>query len=39
MTYREYYWRKTREQAYYAWYVFWNGVILNRGHHSTWNKK
>jgi hypothetical protein len=38
MTYRAHYWRKTREQAYYTWYVFWYGVVLNRGHHSNWRK-
>jgi hypothetical protein len=39
MTYRSHYWRKTKEQLYYTWYVFWHGVIRNKGHHSNWRKK
>lgn len=38
MTYRQYYWKKAKEQAYYTWYVLWNGVIRNKGHHSQWRK-
>ena len=39
MSYRDYYWRKTKEQLNICWILFWNGVVRNKGHHSDWNKK
>lgn len=38
MSYRKYYWNKFKEQLYYTWYVLWNGVICNKGHHSSWGR-
>lgn len=38
MTYRKYYWQKTKEQVNICWILFWNGVVMNRGHHSKWTK-
>lgn len=38
MTYRQYYWKKVKENIHITWVLFWNGVALNKGHHSTWRK-
>lgn len=38
MTYRKYYWTNAKRQIEVALEMIWFGVILNRGHHSTWKR-
>lgn len=38
MAYREYYWKKFKDQFWLACKILWHGVILNQGHHSNWGK-
>jgi hypothetical protein len=38
MTYRKYYWREATRQISVALEIIWYGVVLNRGHHSSWKK-
>lgn len=33
---RSYYWKAAKTQLALAWHLFWNGVAMNRGHHSEW---
>ena len=37
--YRKYYWQNAKSQISVALTMIWNGVILNKGHHSQWKKK
>lgn len=39
MTYRKYYWDHAKRQISVALEMIWFGVILDRGHHSTWKNK
>ena len=38
-TYRRYYLQQATRQIRVALTMIWYGVIMNKGHHSTWNKK
>lgn len=38
MTYRKYYWTHAKRQISVALEMIWYGVILDRGHHSSWKK-
>lgn len=38
-TYRTYYWSQATRQIRVALNMIWNGVILNKGHHSQWIRK
>lgn len=38
-TYRKYYLKQAIHQLSIAFTLFWNGVVLNRGHHSKWSEK
>lgn len=36
MSYRNFYWKKVKEQLNICWILFWYGVVLDRGHHTEW---
>lgn len=38
-SYRQYYFDQAVKQLNMALTILWNGVIMNKGHHSHWNKK
>jgi hypothetical protein len=38
-SYRQYYWEQAIRQIKVALTMIWNGVIMNKGHHSQWRKK
>ena len=38
-SYRSFYLEAATKQIGVALTMLWNGVILNKGHHSKWNKK
>jgi hypothetical protein len=38
-TYRRYYLQQATRQIRVALTMIWHGVIMNKGHHSEWNKK
>lgn len=38
-TYRQFYWQKTKEQLALCWQLFWNGVVMDKGHHVDWQRK
>jgi len=35
---RKYYLKAAKTQLALAWTLFWNGFVMNRGHHSNWGK-
>ena len=39
MSYRQCYWKKVVENLSITWTLFWNGVVMNRRHHSKWDKE
>jgi len=38
-SYRQYYFEHAMKQIRVALTMLWHGVIMNKGHHSTWRKK
>ena len=39
ISYRKYYWRESLRMLDVVLRMVWFGVVLNRGHHSKWNRK
>lgn len=37
--YQQYYWKQAWRQIAVACTMIWNGVILNKGHHSLWKEE